>query len=1601
MKAKKILSKLTAVSCAAVLAAAAAIPSFAYEFVDVAVTSPYKTSFDELYALGIINGYEDGTIRPENNITRAEVTKMVVAAMGPSYTEAAQGAAGIDTEFYDVPGGHWAAGYISTGVANGFINGNGDGTFDPESNVTYAQIVKMIVCAMGYSAICQRNGGWPNGYLTVAASIGVTSGVNVVGADTVVTRGQVAMLLNNALDIPIVDVTGYEESAVTGQLIAKTDIMDDINGYNAKDYQTLLTKNHKTYKVKGRITATKRSDSSLDADEVKFSIESTNNFDDIAYGSSYSSPTVETMKYRASSASEYMFAYGEALIAIDNNNDYEILNFAPYGTNDFDTMDTSLFDEYVLSGGQISTINMYVSDDSSKTKKFKMEDDFKVYINGVEQSDEIVAINKYLDGNDMGKVTFIDATDTGKTSTNGKYDYVLISYYADAIVDTYSESNGTLRIYFKDGSPELRGSMKVDLEDEDISLDFVYGNSRFDYTQLQTNDVLSIAYDVGGGFEDSSFYDVYVSREVVEGRVMSERTDSAGRTLYTINNAEYAISSSMSGASVEVGTNYTLYLNAFGKIVKNDESSSNALIGIVERVYKNESTDDYSVKLITNTGTKVTYTAKDSAAYNRINALFATMSGNLESRIVEYTINSAGYITNIEQVKAIRAERVSYRKSSNKLGSYSLSDSTVVIDLTDSENNVDEKNGIANVSRKSVQSFVDDGEYDVVLAERSSSDSTYRFVYVFGGSEIYTADTMIAVFDSTTRTYDDYQGSQIDELNVYTNGQESTTALKVASGYKPSLTRGDVFVYSTDSDGYVNEVIKLFSSIGNAGANYETFLSAVMIPDYKTRDNCNLYASFLNMPDGWANTTTSTKTGKVDVIFAPIVNKNGNNVTLAKINNSMQSSEVTDYFDYYVPSNANIYVYDFTEKRESARLSGRNNIGSVQKTNIPNSCKLGSEREIVDWKSVDQEGNSINFMMAKVVDGDIDEALVILGNKDSYSSSIVSRYTVTATNCTVSKTSAASGDIITITPNTVPDGKVLEGIYVNGTKLADDATTFTMPAKDTVVEVRFTDMEYSINIPEAETVYYVDQVSAVSIAGETITITVVQKDGYETKVTVTKELGGLVDVAAEEDGKYGFTMPASNVNISVSYISTEYQINVTGCTVKNADGAVVTKAAVGTQLTIVTEEGKIPSSIKVDGVDCSDKTFDMPAKDVSVVVEYPAELETFAISAVDCITSLTTAKAGDIVTVSYVEPENKVIEKITVNGSPIQNDEFIMPANDVTVVAEFIDPLYSLTASNCTLSASSARANDSVVVSYTLPDGKALDKILVNGNEIAGNTFIMPAANTTVEAVFIDKVYTLTADGCTVSASTAKYGDRILVSYSQPNGMVLDKITVNNAVVQGNEFTMPAADVVVKVTFTEAVYRINVGAGCTSSKTVAKAGETVSISSSDVGKTVEKISVNGTVMNGDTFTMPAADVTVEAVFSTKEYSIKTDTGCTADKTTAKPGDTVTVKYIAIPNGKVFDTFTLNGKPFTGSSFEMPSSDVVVGVVFKDMTYAITAQNCTVSKAKAAAGESITVSYTEPEGKVIDKLTLNGEPFIGNIFTMPAKDSIVIATFKNK
>ncbi len=115
---------------------------------------------DACVALNIIGGYGDNTYRPENNITRAEVCKMICVALnGGKEPTLSVPATPTFKDVRNDANSAWAEKYIESCVAQGIVGGVGNGNFEPSQNVAGAQLAKMLLVGLGYKADNEGFGG--------------------------------------------------------------------------------------------------------------------------------------------------------------------------------------------------------------------------------------------------------------------------------------------------------------------------------------------------------------------------------------------------------------------------------------------------------------------------------------------------------------------------------------------------------------------------------------------------------------------------------------------------------------------------------------------------------------------------------------------------------------------------------------------------------------------------------------------------------------------------------------------------------------------------------------------------------------------------------------------------------------------------------------------------------------------------------------------------------------------------------------------------------------------------------------------------------------------------------------------------------------------------------------------------------------------------------------------------------------------------------------------------------------------------------------------------------------------------------------------------
>ena len=200
MKCKRLLTLVLAAALAVSMALPAGAAKSSFSDINDQTTA---VNADVLRLMGVVDGVGGDRFEPGSSLTRAQFCTMVVKFMQKGDEVANQATRAI---FSDVTARHWALGYVnlaaSTTVADGdksapLISGVGNGKFEPDSQITFAQAATILIRVLGYSS-SQVGAVWPQSYMNKAASLGLTDGVKA-GYNDAITRAQAAQLFVNAL----------------------------------------------------------------------------------------------------------------------------------------------------------------------------------------------------------------------------------------------------------------------------------------------------------------------------------------------------------------------------------------------------------------------------------------------------------------------------------------------------------------------------------------------------------------------------------------------------------------------------------------------------------------------------------------------------------------------------------------------------------------------------------------------------------------------------------------------------------------------------------------------------------------------------------------------------------------------------------------------------------------------------------------------------------------------------------------------------------------------------------------------------------------------------------------------------------------------------------------------------------------------------------------------------------------------------------------------------------------------------------------------------------------------------------------------------------
>ena len=261
MHLKKILALVLAFACAFTMFAGAAFTDQADIKVDTDVV-------DTLVSLGVVNGYDDGSFKPNGTVTRAEMAKMIyVLRTGNSDASAYND---DKTSFTDI-GSHWARGYIKYCQSLGIIAGKSNTIFAPNEKVSAQEAAKMLLVTLGYNA--QKAGlvgtGWASKTNALADENGLLEDVNTAFT-AACPRQYAAQLIYNTIFAPTVVLRDGEYTN-----------MKMVTGANLDNYNPTVGEKYMNLKSDTGVITTVGKETftiALDSDEDNYSSGDTQNY---------------------------------------------------------------------------------------------------------------------------------------------------------------------------------------------------------------------------------------------------------------------------------------------------------------------------------------------------------------------------------------------------------------------------------------------------------------------------------------------------------------------------------------------------------------------------------------------------------------------------------------------------------------------------------------------------------------------------------------------------------------------------------------------------------------------------------------------------------------------------------------------------------------------------------------------------------------------------------------------------------------------------------------------------------------------------------------------------------------------------------------------------------------------------------------------------------------------------------------------------------------------------------------------------------------------------------------------------------------------------
>ncbi len=458
-------------------------------------TVVYDEAQVTLFKLGIL---DEETYDGDAKVTRGEFINKVIKMTGVESIPLPS-----DNKFSDVTGEHTYAASISMACDMGIISGYSDGTFRPDETLTKEQAVKILMTLLGYEDYALSYGGYPGGYLTIAAVEGVLKKIPV-GDFTECTWKSAARLIYNALHTDILQVESYPEKK-----------------YFSRENENPMTLWMGVFLHEGTVSA----NSTTSLNQPRGVREGTVKIDDIQY---YENGT---------DASSFIGYPIRAYYKKDMGDNRGLVSVQP-----LNKIKEAYSNAENISDATNETDFSWYDENGVTQNHFPIAGGATVIYNGKYYEKPLT---KELLKPKMGSVKVLDTTYDGIADIvfieNVKVYFLKSSPQGGKIVDTYDNE-----------------TIIIDLDDPAVKINVIKDGEAYEYEKIKKNDVLTISES-----DDGTLYNITVSRERLKGILLARDEDTLTIDEYQLKMVQ---SNKAYLSSLKLGEKITFYLTADDRI---------------------------------------------------------------------------------------------------------------------------------------------------------------------------------------------------------------------------------------------------------------------------------------------------------------------------------------------------------------------------------------------------------------------------------------------------------------------------------------------------------------------------------------------------------------------------------------------------------------------------------------------------------------------------------------------------------------------------------------------------------------------------------------------------------------------------------------------------------------------------------------------------------------------------------------------------------------------------------------------------------------------------------------------------------------------------